>query len=383
MRITTVALPVALALCAGAVAFVSPLDAHAAKKSKKKKGAKEAALSNACDEDDGAACGELAEMLLGKEDINDKSARRAVALLERGCELKDGPSCARLAKELVGAVWLKQDNARAADLAQKGCSLGEVPACVQLGTQRLNGSGVEQSFKEAVPLFKHACKEEVAEGCLYLGVMMQEGKGGPPDPSRAEGYFEKGCDMESGESCFRLAELHYNGKAPPAAGEPAGSPNFKKAARYYTAGCDLDFANACTALGKMRRAGQGMGMDEDVADELLEKACSLGDEWACVESNAAPTDGTVLEAIRQKCEDKNNMNACFALGAAYLKSDEEKKWEQGAGMLQESCDKGVTRSCYKLAVVLEKGEPIPKDIKRSQNLFERACKGGIKKACNR
>ena len=277
----------------------------------------------------------------------------------------------------------RKDAARAADLAQKGCNLGEVAACVQLGVQRLNGIGVEQSYKEAVPLFKHACKEEVAEGCLYLGVMMQEGKGGPPDPSRAEGYYEKGCDMESGEGCFRLAELHYNGKAPPAAGEPAGTPSFKKAARYYTNGCDLDHAASCSALGKMRRAGQGMGMDEDVADELLEKACSLGDEWACVESNSAPTDGTVLETMRQKCEDKSLMNACFALGAANLKSDDEKKWEQGGALLQESCDKGVTRSCYKLAIVLEKGVPLPKDIKRSQVLFERACKGGIKKACNR
>ncbi len=377
-------LVVCLALC-GAVAMTawSAPPAHAAAKKKKAKGPKEAKLSAACDDDDGEACGALAEMLLDAPSVAEKSARRAVALLERGCDLKDSTSCARLARELERGVWMKKEPARMAELAGKGCNLGDVTSCVVLGVAYLNGNGVERSFEKAVPHLKHACKEDDAEGCHQMGVMILEGKGAPPDPSRAEGFFEKACELESGMACHRLGNLHYTGTAPPAAGQAAGAPNFKKAARYFKDGCDLDCADACTALGKMRLAGQGMGMDEDVAKELFEKSCSLGDAWACVEGGGAPEDGTVIETMRHKCDDERDVRACFGVGAALLKNEDEKQAELGGSYLQVACDGGIPRGCFKLALALDKGETLPKDLKRAQVLFQKACQGGYKKACNR
>jgi TPR repeat protein len=368
-------------------ALVLPTPAEAAskkkKKGKKKKGGKEGALSANCDDDDGESCGLLAEMLLDAGDVREKSARRAVALLERGCELKDPGSCSRLARELDRGLWLKKDPARMAELAGKGCNLGDIPSCVVLGVSYLNGNGVEQSFEKAVPHLKHACKEDDGDGCLQMGLMILEGKGAPPDPSRAEGFLEKACDLESGAGCARLGQMHYTGIAPAAGGGAAGQPNFKKAATYFTSGCDLDSADACTALGKMRMGGQGMGMDEDVAKELFEKACGLGDAWACVESGAAPDDGTVIELMRKRCDDEKDVRACFGVGAAWLKDEDQKRAESGATYLQAACDGGVPRACHKLALALDKGEVLTKDLKRSQALFQKACQAGYKKSCGR
>lgn len=369
-------------LLAVAVLLAAPPEAAAAKKGKKKP-ASEQKLSDACDDDDGEACGALAQRLLDSSDVSEKTARRAVALLERGCGLKDAVACSRLAQEIHTGVWAKNDPARVAELAGKGCNLGDIPSCVVLGVAYLNGRGVEQSYAKAVPHLNHACKEEDPEGCHQMGLMILEGKGAPPDPSKAQGFLEKACDLESGAACARLGALFLAGQAPPAAGEPAGQPNLKKAKTFLTAGCDLDSADACTALGKMRLAGQGVGMDEDVAKELFEKACGLGDGWACVESGGAPSDGTVVEVFRKRCDDAREPRSCFAVGAAFLKSDDEKRAETGASYLQTACDAGVARACYKLAFALDKGEALPKDLARSQKLFKKACEGGFKKACNR
>src|SRR4051812_31006574 len=71
-------------------------------------------LAQACDDDDGEACGQLAKSLLNSDEVTEKKARRAVSLLERGCELKAGAACSRLAAELERGAWIKQDPARSA-----------------------------------------------------------------------------------------------------------------------------------------------------------------------------------------------------------------------------------------------------------------------------
>jgi TPR repeat protein len=366
------------------VLVANMLSCHAqATGAKRKKSAKETALSQACDDGDGAACAELATLLLSRDDVSEKHARRAISLLERGCELKAATACAGLAKELAAGIWLEKDPVRMVQLAQMGCNLGEVEACIQLAVAHLNGVGVEQSFQKALPLLKHACEEEDPEGCFQLGVMVLEGKGSPADPVRALGILDTGCELASGSACHRLGELYASGDAPTDTGKQSGAPDFRKAASYFIAGCELDHAAACVFLGKMRRAGQGMGMDEDVAEELFSKACHLGDVWGCVESNSYPSDGAVLESMRRQCEDGLDAQACYCVGSAWLKGDDDTQFVKGAALLQEACDSSVAGACHRLGVALNSGERLPKDLTRAQGLFKKACKGGIKKACGR
>src|SRR5688500_1312740 len=79
MRITGLTLFMALCACSAfVVTTAAPAPAHA---KKKKKSGKEKALASECDDDDGAACGQLAGLLLDTEAVTEKEARRAVALL--------------------------------------------------------------------------------------------------------------------------------------------------------------------------------------------------------------------------------------------------------------------------------------------------------------
>ncbi|MEW5851252.1 MAG: hypothetical protein AB2A00_20865 [Myxococcota bacterium] len=347
-----------------------------------KKSGRELALGKACDDDDGKSCRELAFYLLEEQDVTDRVARRVVSLLDRGCTLKDGPACSRLAAELSSGVLTRKDPARAAELNQKGCNLGDVQACTQLGVAYIEGNGVEASYSKAVPLLKLACSEDNAAGCHHLGLLVLEGKGGPPDVSKAAGLLKKACRLESGVACHRLGGLYHAGQV--LTGESSSSgPDYKKAAHYFRQGCEMDHAESCVSLGRMRMAGQGMGMDEDVAMDLFKQACGLGDAWACVEAGAVPVDGVVVEMLRQKCVDGADAKACYAAGAAYLRDDDEMRADKGVQMLSDSCDGGVARSCYKLAVVFEKGKAVTKDLARAQSFYEKACKAGYQKGCAR
>ena len=75
--------------------------------------------------------------------------------------------------------------------------------------------------------------------------------------------------------------------------------------------------------------------------------------------------------------------ACFAVGGAWLKNGDEADAERGAALLQKACDGGVARACFSLALALEKGKDIPKDLARASTLMGTACKRGYAKACNR
>ncbi len=51
--------------------------------------------------------------------------------------------------------------------------------------------------------------------------------------------------------------------------------------------------------------------------------------------------------------------------------------------LVEACRRGGVGSCYSLAMGYERGQGVPQDAQRSRYYYEKACDGGVQRACDR
>lgn len=84
---------------------------------------------------------------------------------------------------------------------------------------------------------------------------------------------EQQCDAKQSHGCLALAYLLETGRGAP--------QSYEKAGAVYALACTLAAVEACTHLGMMNDVGLIGGASPARALELYERACELGDGWAC------------------------------------------------------------------------------------------------------
>jgi hypothetical protein len=125
--------------------------------------------------------------------------------------------------------------------------------------------------------------------------------------------------------------------------------------RARLAKCDAGDARACYELGNCLRGRQcdirdpkleGWNVVRRAARPYLEKSCDLGYAYACTDLvNLAELLHEGVEAARTR----------------------------GASRTQGQCDQGSADGCYLLGQAHERGEGVPKDLRRAAALYAKAC----------
>lgn len=86
-----------------------------------------------------------------------------------------------------------------------------------------------------------------------------------------------------------------------------------------------------------------------------------------------------VERARKACA-KGNPKGCAVMAfvfLAYTKKNEKK----ALGYARRACKKGVLFGCYLLGYLYRHGKSIQTDYARAKQLFKRACRGGVQRAC--
>jgi TPR repeat protein len=97
----------------------------------------------------------------------------------------------------------------------------------------------------------------------------------------------------------------------------------------------------------------------------------------CVQGTVAACD-----QLRSACV-KRSGDACFALANAVLSPGPRHDAAEGVHLLTQACDLRHAAACERAATELMEGRDVPKDERAGRELRLRACKLGIRDACDR
>lgn len=223
------------------------------------------------------------------------------------------------------------------------CGLGHGSSCNHLGWMHEHGLGAVFGRDAAESGYRASCELGDARGCLNLARILEN----QSLPASAALLLEAACDRNNGLACARLSVLHAVGKgvdqrcdraenlmeracrlgfAPACAiaalggGElgPCEGVTLVHRKSFLSAGCSGADLSACTLLAKgllwdlcrgsptVRAQSQG---NAQRALALLEAACNLHHEAACITLRHARADGFVSPGSRTS-EASPDANSC-------------------------------------------------------------------------
>jgi serine/threonine protein kinase/TPR repeat protein len=280
-----------------------------------------------------------------------KDITRAEKLYQAECDTGAGSACNSLGALFAIGTEVTKDNAQAITLYKRGCDLDNRAACVNLGAMHFEGTGVPKNPVLGVTFFSRACPTSgpvEPNGCLNLSIAYAQGLGVPKDPSQAVSYAKQACDHGLGVGCTRVSTAKLTGDGVP--------KDVRGAIGELDSACTRGEASACKQLVTVYSKGLGDEVPRDDARyrDYLDKACKAHDVRSCQ-----------LRGLVQK-------NDSFETNVAL-----------STGQLETSCNAGVLGDCGFLGERAVAGQGMPADRARGIALLDRACKGGVARACQK
>ncbi|MCB9754298.1 MAG: sel1 repeat family protein [Myxococcales bacterium] len=132
-----------------------------------------------------------------------------------------------------------------------------------------------------------------------------------------------------------------------------------------------------------------MPKDADRGQELLTRACELGEAEGCLylgvitlEGQSVPrSPARALELFERACAEQL-APACENAGIVLLRGEAGRPDARaGAARFRQGCELGLASACFNLGVAYYKGEGVLRDFVRAAELLRTACDGGHEAAC--
>lgn len=226
------------------------------------------------------------------------------------------------------------------------CETDAGPACSHYAERLLAESGTStEAYARAARQLEAACLAEDPHGCAGYGLLFDAGRGLRRSPQRAVELYEPACAAEVGL--------------------------------------------ACRQLGLRRDASSAKG-DRQVAHDLFEKACTLGDGPGCKELASFVERGRVgradvpraLALYTRACELGDGHGCSRRAGMLEDGKGTPRDDQAAVRALEEACDLGYARGCAKLAYKLQHGKGVAPRPQEAVEFYARGCVLGFVDACS-
>jgi TPR repeat protein len=200
------------------------------------------------------------------------------------------------------------------------------------------------------------------------------------DRRRAVHLHELGCARDSTASCNALADALEAGAYI--------DKDMVRAAALRAKLCEQRVGDACWRLAHQVLNGDGVHLDEDRADRLLDQACEAGSAEGCAWGTNFRKRGRAQRAFDlylAQCE-AGDFDACMG---AYRMTDERviktkvppAAWAAVAATQQTACTAGSPDACANLSTLAYDGLGVPADAVAADGYANRACELGSGQAC--
>ncbi len=258
----------------------------------------------------------------------------------------------------------------------------ELDALLLEGLDRANRrstGGNERAFSPQVATQLRACEGGKHASCAEVGHALRLGKGAPKDPQRCADLtraackggdeiacnvygmcstdlglhenavlaFEASCGVGQRQGCALLAGKLINGEGV--------AVNLERADKLLQKSCDADWDVSCYTLGEMARDGKGRRRDVNQAAFFFARSCRLGLGEGC-------NDAGLLRQARSPFPD----------------------WIESAKLFHQGCEQKSANACQNLAERYVTGSGVGgTNLHEAERLFDRACAYGNQDACLR
>lgn len=242
------------------------------------------------------------------------------------CAANDGQACLALALDT-------ERGERHVSITERGCQLQYAPACEHLGLLLLLPT---TRSAHRIALVDRACERGDAPTCVIIGHRYAEA-----DAPRALTYFERACELSPASSCLPLYRMLSGVEDDQFPASPSPEViNHQRARAVLESACTSSDVEACLLRGDL---------DHRFGDD---GAAARWDDAACARS----------------------AHGCTLAADAYADGGRRPKSPKHASVLYTSgCERGDAAACEALAVIIEDGIGLRRDVRRARQLHERAC----------
>ncbi|OJW52297.1 MAG: hypothetical protein BGO67_10625 [Alphaproteobacteria bacterium 41-28] len=276
----------------------------------------------------------------------------------------------------------KKDYKKANAYYKKAISEGSIEALFNLGLNYYRGLGKDRNDKKAQKYLEKAEEMGCMEGLMFhtLGEIYRDGLGGvQQDHVKANEYFQKGIEQGFIASIRDLGFNHYNGNGVAKNTQKAreyfeeaeekghkdglmfdtlgliydAENKLDKANSYYQKGVNECYVDSFIRLGRNYLMGNGVTSNMIKARELFEQAATKGYKEPTLLNWLGEVYQNGLGGVKQ---DYNKANAYF----------------------QAASDMGHACSSRNLGFNYLRGNGVPKNLKKAQELFEEAERRGYR-----
>jgi TPR repeat protein/tetratricopeptide (TPR) repeat protein len=230
-------------------------------------------LEKACDADQFEQCGELGYMFYNGNE-GPKDLAKAFTLYNRACTGNAFWSCTNLGNSHKHGYGVAANQKKALESYKKACDGNNQPGCSNLGDMYANGRGVSRNMNKAVELYRSACDALEPYACWRMGSIHETGDGAPLDINAATEFHKKSCDKDFSHGCVNLATIYSTG-------DNGVAKNIPLAVHLLEKACNLGHEGACMSLGQRYNLGEGVDHDDQKARTFYRKACTAGNKAAC------------------------------------------------------------------------------------------------------
>ena len=177
--------------------------------------------------------------------------------------------------------------------------------------------------------------------------------------------YQKACELNIGLACNNLGYNYQNGLGMPI--------DINKANSLYQKACDLDFGTGCYNLGYSYENGLGLSEDINKAKSLYGKACRLGLNDGCTHKINDPKKNVIVNNTCSKGDECLDKALQYEKAGYIIKAN---------ALYQKACDFNEGQGCFNLGYNYKYGIGLSKDINKAKSLYYKACRIGVKQACN-
>ena len=278
----------------------------------------------------------------------DKTDPAAAAVsYQKGCDAKNAKSCLNLGVDYASGTGVPKDPKKAFELFEKACDAKNAQGCNNAGVGYRDGDGTAVDLKKAFDRFQKACAGSDAMGCTSYGAALADGEGCDKDEAKARDAFKKACDGKVANGCADLGISTFKGERGPA-DKKLGEDLLRKS-------CDDGSPVGCRALGILAGTKE-IADPEGKQASWLEKACSLNDSSACVRLASVDEHGT---------------------------AGRTKDVSKALSEYEKACTLNDGVGCFDVGIGKSQGWGGQVDMKGAGEAFDKACKLGYAKGCDR
>lgn len=298
----------------------------------------------------------------------------ALAPLKAAADAGNTDAALQLAGRYYRGEGVNQNYAAALVWYKRAAALGEPSAAMQVAKMLDLGAGTPRDLEGSNVYYRQAAKQGLPAAQVILGTRLRDGLGVSANEAEAAQWFRRAAERGDADGMFHLGQSYARGSGV--------DEDPREALMWYELAAEQFHRLACCEIGRVYDEGLGVETDPIRAAKWYETAARLGDPEAqyrlgmLLKDGAQPLPANRTEAerwLRQAAEQKQSQAEGPLGELLFQKGSHREAYE----WVRPAAERGEAPSVFRLAVMLDEGKGVPRNLELAAFWYHVAVKYGV------